>query len=124
MTPRSLQPIGFGLGDPLGGQPQHVEGADQVDVHDLRNASSGKTPSLPSTRMALPVPAQLTTMRSVPIDSAVSSALATAGLVGDVGLREARAIAEFANRVFAPEVQHHHLRPGVEQPLGGGQAQA
>src|ERR1700730_2038749 len=44
----------------------------------LRNASSGKTPSLLSTRMALPVPAQLTTMRSVPIDSAVSSALAAA----------------------------------------------
>ncbi len=45
------------------------------------------------------------------------------GLVGDVGLREACAIAQFANRVFALEVQHDHLRPGIEQPPGGGQAQ-
>ena len=37
MTPRSSSDR-LGLGDPLGGQPQHVEGADQVDLDDLPEA--------------------------------------------------------------------------------------
>ena len=41
-----------------------------------------------------------------------------------VGLCETSVVPEFANDVFTPQVQDHHLRPGVQQPLGGSQAQA
>src|SRR5258705_1010573 len=44
----------------------------------LRNRSSGNGPSRPSVLIALPVPAQLTTTRTGPSDSAVSSAALTA----------------------------------------------
>src|ERR1700758_2971230 len=51
----------------------------------LRNASSGKTPSLLSTRMALPVPAQLTTMRGVPIASQLQHRHLCAGVQQPLG---------------------------------------
>ena len=62
------------------------------------NPSSGNGPSLPSVLTALPMPAQLTLMRSGPSDSATSSALADGLLVGDVGGDELGALAELGDR--------------------------
>ena len=78
---------------------------------------------MPSVLIALPVPAQLTTMRSGPSDSAVSSAAVDGGLVGDVGLGELGPLTEFGDRLLAPEVDHDHLGARVEQSLRGRQAE-
>ena len=90
----------------------------------LVNQSSGNGPSLPSVLTALPMPAQLTLMRSGPSDSARSSAWLDGGLVGDVGGRELHAVAELAQFVALPQVDDHHAGARVEQSLGGRQAEA
>ena len=123
MTPRS-SPTRFGLGDALGGQPQHVEGADQVDPDHLlepvqrERAVLGQRLDGVADAGAVDVDAQRA-QRLGHVERA-----ADASLIGDIGLDEAGAIAQLANGVFAPEVDHHHLRARVQQPLGGGQAQA
>ena len=74
--------------------------------------------------MALPMPAQLTLMRTGPSDSATSSALADRLLVGDVGGDELGALAELGDGLLALEVDDDDAGAGVQQPLGGRQAQA
>ena len=93
----------------------------------LRNASSGNGPSLPRVLIALPVPAQLITMRSGPSASAASSAAVTAASSVTSVCAKRHAIAELGpelvDGLLAPDVQHDHLRARVEQPLRGGQAE-
>ena len=78
---------------------------------------------MPSVLIALPMPAQLTLMRSGPSYSATSSAAVDGGFVGDVGSTNCGAIAEFADGLLAPEVDDDHLRARVQQALGGRQAE-
>ena len=123
MTPRSLADR-FGLGDPLGGQPQHVEGADQVDLDDLLEAVERERAVL-AQRLD-----RVADARAVDVDAQRAQRLGDVeGLgdgvgVGDVGLDELGAIAEFGDRVVALEVDDHHRCARVEQALGGGQAEA
>ena len=82
------------------------------------NQSSGNGPSLPSVLAALPMPAQLTLMRSGPSDSATSSAWPTASSIGDVGGREHHALAELGHSFLALlQVDDDHLGARVEQRL-------
>ena len=77
MTPRS-SPIGSVLA--MRSAPSRITLNVPIRLISttLRNASSGNGPSLPRVLIALPVPAQLTTMRSGPSASAASSAAVTA----------------------------------------------
>ena len=54
----------------------------------------------------------------------MSSAAVTAASSVTSACGEHGAITEFADGLLTPEVEDDHLRAGVEQPLGGGQAQA
>ena len=64
--------------------------------------SSGNGPSLPSVLTALPMPAQLTLMRSGPSDSASVERRGHGGLVGDVGSANCGAVAELARPSSSP----------------------
>jgi hypothetical protein len=113
----------FGLGDPLRAQPQHVEGADQVDVHHLAERVQRENAVLTQH------PDGVTGAGAVDHDAQRAKRFGDIQgrghrrLVGDVGRRETRTIAEFADHLLAFEVEHNHLRAGIEQALGGGQAQ-
>ena len=122
MTPRS-SPIGSVLAIRSAASRSTLNVPIRLTSMTFLNASSGNGPSLPSVLTALPMPAQLTLMRSGPSDSATSSAAADGGFVGDVGLDELGAIAEFGDGLLAPEVDHDHLRARVEQSLRGRQAE-
>src|SRR5579875_1770485 len=90
MTPRS-SPIGSVLAIRSAPSRSTLKVPIRLMSTTMRKRSSGKTPSLPSTRIALPVPAQLTTMRSGPSDSAISRAAATAfSSVTSAGAERAR----------------------------------
>ncbi len=123
MTPRS-SPIWFGLGDPLGAQPQHVEGADQVDLDHLAERVQREDAVLAQH------PDRVAGAGAVDHDAQRPQRLGDVEgrghrlLVGDVGRRETRMLAELADDVLTLEVEHDHLRARVEQALGGGQAQA
>ena len=122
MTPRSLADE-VGLGDPLRAQPQHVEGADQVDVDDLAEGRQredtvfAQHPDGVAGAGAVDDDAQRT-QRLGEVEGG-----GDAVFVADVGRREPRALTELADHVLAFEVEHHHLRTGVEQPTGGRQSQ-
>ena len=72
-----------------GRQPDHVEGADQVDLdHPARTARAASGPSLPSTRPAVPMPAQLTTIRTGPRSPRPVERRADVALGGHIARRE------------------------------------
>ena len=77
MTPRS-SPIGSFLAMRSADRRNTLNVPIRLTSTTFLKASSGKGPSLLSVLAALPIPAQLTLMRSGPIDSATSSALPTA----------------------------------------------
>jgi len=62
MTPRS-SPIGSAVTKALGEQPQHVEGADQIDVDDADKLGQRRHRSLPTMRCDPPMPAQFISTR-------------------------------------------------------------
>ena len=96
------------------------------------NLFSGYTPLLPSTRMASPVPAQLTTMRTGPSVSARSKALATASSSVTSAAAKLHPVAaglrvQVGGDVLAPgcgQIEDDDLGAFVEQRPGGGQSQA
>ena len=115
----------LGLGDPLGGQPQHVERADQVDLDDLLERVERERAVL-AQRLD-----RVADARAVDVDAQRAERLgdverlADRGLVGDVGGGELRAVAELAEPSSSPlRSMTDHAGAGVEQALGGRQAQA
>ena len=123
MTPRSASGLDrLGLGDALGGQPDHVERADQVDLDDSSEVVERERAVL-AQRLDRVADAGA-------VDDDPHRAQRFGGverrddrsLISDVGLGEGRPLAEFGDRLLAPDVQNNHLRTGVQQALGGGQA--
>ena len=97
-------PVGSFAHHRRGGQPQHVEGADQVDRGSRsRTARARAAPRLPATRSAQPMPAQQTAIRSPPgCAAAARRPPATASCVGHVGrARTMAALAELAGQRLA-----------------------
>ena len=123
MTPRSLVDR-LGLGDPLSGKPQHVEGADQVDLDDLLEPVEGERAVL-AQRLD-----RIADARAVDVDAQRTHLLGGVQRrgdrvgIGDVGLDELGAVAEFGHCVPTPEVDDDHRCAPVQQALGGRQAEA
>ena len=113
----------FVLGDALGGQPQHVEGADQVDLDDLLESVERERAVL-AQRLG-----RIADARAVDVDAQRAHLLGGVERRADglgichVGLDELGAVAELLDGFGTPEVDDDHRCAPVEQPLGGRQAE-
>ena len=124
MTPRS--PFDrFGLGDALGGQPQHVEGADQVDLDDLREDVQRERAVLAERldRVADAGAVDVDAQRAHLLGGIERRALTGSGSVTLASTNLAR-VAELGRRVLTLEVDDDDRRAPVQQSLRGRQAEA
>src|SRR5262249_45349963 len=114
----------LGVGDPFGGKPQHVEGADQVDVDDADEVLEWVYAVLAQH------PDRVAGARAVHDDAQRAKGIGAiqrgghAVGVGDVGGGEADAVAELLGddlTLGRRQVENDHLRAVVQQRLGSGQ---
>ncbi len=105
-------------------EPDHVERADQVDLDDLAERIERERAVLAQRLDRVAGARAVDAMRTGPSDLGDVERGGHGGLVGDVGLGEGRPVTELVDGLFAPDVEHDHLRARVEQSLGGRQAQA
>ena len=90
-------------------------------------SASASGPLRPTTRPAVPTPAQVTAMRSSPSDRAASTAAWTEPLVADVGRHEPDPLAQLLGQRRARrgrQVDDDDLRAVGGEPAGGRAAQA
>ena len=112
---------GLGLGHAFGGQPDHVERADQVDLDDLGEAVEGERTVLAQRLDGV------ADAGAVDVDTQRAHLLGgverRADLlgVGDVGFDELGARTQLLDRVLALEVDHDDGCAAIQQALGGRQ---
>ena len=114
----------LGLGDALGRQPDDVERADQVDLDDLAEPGQRERTVLAQGLDGVADAGAVDVDADRPHRLGGVQGGGDACFIGDVGGDELGSRSEFGDDVLTLEVDHDDTGPGVEQALGGGQAQA